>query len=126
MWYSEKQSPTGSWYPQVTPEKPDEKLSDGTQVSLRYVAEISPEHENYNWGRLAALYGDGYITAETHPDIECVFVDGEPVQFAARAHLRDGWVEYLKTDDKGRFILTVLQTAVVTEMKHGKVTVNWR
>jgi hypothetical protein len=42
-WYSERMTPKGTWSPQITPERPQERTADGRKVTLRRVRELAPD-----------------------------------------------------------------------------------
>lgn len=123
VWYSESQDSLGNWYPCLTPDRPIERRADGHKPAIRYIAKIDPAHINYRWKRLSALYGDGNISADTHPDVKAVYLDGVKHNHASHGNIREGWLEVYLFDENGNHILD--GDEVAHRRVYGKVTVEW-
>ena len=54
-WYSERMTPIGRWAPQVTPDMPGDRTTDGKHVTLRRVRELQPREAHLTVGAIHAL-----------------------------------------------------------------------
>ncbi|MDD7972485.1 hypothetical protein [Roseinatronobacter alkalisoli] len=62
-WYSERMTPIGRWAPQVTPNKPCDRTTDGKHVTLRRVRELRPHEVHLTVGALHAIENERALLA---------------------------------------------------------------